>query len=130
MAKRENSLKKMAVVMEKLAHKVEELERRLGELERESKRESVSKSYTTASFWGPLASVIAGIGLYNLLMDDAIEAKDVADALEVGMEDDEFEELLGDLEMDGFGEDQISLDDYLASEGDEGFDADFGDFDA
>jgi prefoldin subunit 5 len=125
------------------------------------KSAQVTKSDTAnaamGSFLGSMAGTMAGLGLFHLIFDDRIEPAAVAGALgvenalgdleakvedlgeKIDTLDQDLDELLAQVEPfdDGVGDaefERMSLDDYLAREGgegfDEGFDADFGDFDA
>ncbi len=114
MADTENSLKKMALVLDRLTQKVEEMERRLADLE---KKAGVSNS--SKNFLGALGGVVAAMGLYELLMDKDVKAEELARSLGMDMEEESIDDLLEEFEIDLpelEDEEWMSLDDYLASE--------------
>jgi predicted nucleic acid-binding Zn-ribbon protein len=144
MADVQKSMQKMALVLERLVQKVDELEQKIERLQQQKsggdeKSGGVSKS-GTGSFLGAMAGAVAGLGLAHILFDDSIAPQDVANHL--GLEpgalenieekiegidekledmDKELEELLAQTEAfdDGISDEefeQMSLDDYLASE--------------
>jgi len=149
----ENTLKKMALVLDKVVKKVEELDKRVSRLEQsisggqmeQKDTKSAAQGSFGSSFLGSLAGVVAGMGLYNLLFNNSVSAEDFANKLGVDESeieeklenideklediDKELEELAAGIEPfeDGISDEEfenISLDDYLSQE--EGFD-DFDD---
>ncbi len=146
MADVEKTLRKMALVLDRVVHKVEEIDDRVRKLEHKmevleknvKKSDAVSKSDSlpaAGSFLGSLAGVVAGLGLYHLLFDDTITPEDLAHQMgmeESGLEsieekiediDNEIEDLLAHMDsIDDEEFEHMSLDDYLASE--ESFDDD------
>ena len=140
-------LDKLVEKVDELDKRVAKLEERNTNISQNTKKErSVSSSNTfsgaASSFLGALGGVVAGMGLYHLLFDDDIEPKDFANSLgvdhtkidienigeKVDELDEELERLIAQVDEfeDGINDDefeQMSLDDYLASE------EDFDDFD-
>jgi phage shock protein A len=117
----ENTVKKMAIILEKLAKKVDELEKRVQKLELKTlaKNDSSNQSYpvpqsnqqpqsSTSSFsTGFLSSLLgsfAGMSLFSLLFNNNISAQDVAK--ETGISEDELSQIEEKLE---------SIDEKLAS---------------
>ena len=140
-------LEKLVQKVDELDKKVEQLQQQKSTGGASAQKlGDVSKS-STNSFLGAMAGAVAGLGLAHILFDDSITPQDVANQLGVepsaledieekieGLDeklediDSELEELLAQTEEfdDGISDEefeQMSLDDYLASE------EDFSDFD-
>ena len=118
MADMEKTLKKMALVLDRVVKKVEELDERVKKLEekkgsfgsadfKREKESDVSKSNVKStapssssalagvgsSFLGSLAGAVAGMGLSHLLFDDKVEPQQMAQQI-----DGDLEEKIEDIE--------------------------------
>ncbi|WP_457622701.1 hypothetical protein [Persephonella sp.] len=88
----EKTLKKMAILIEKISQKIDELDERVQKLEMKSLSQkpetdhSPHKNLTDQSstqtlksgFLGSLLGTFAGMSLFNILMDDKVSPEDVA----------------------------------------------------